>query len=229
MADVGQQSLEDYSVFWDEHGFLPLPGAYRVQEVDRVWDVVTQVWNDKTSSVVVDNLSSGRRSRITDLSAKERRQSFKINDLYLTSDETRRVCLQREIVTVLTSLLGEPPVLCNTLNPEKSSQQSAHVDALYMTPRTPNHLAATWIALEDCDPQAGPLFYYPGIHKIPVYSFSNGEYHYIADEMDAWNTYIEGELASRGLRKEYFYPKKGDAFIWHANLVHGGGKSRIPS
>jgi ectoine hydroxylase-related dioxygenase (phytanoyl-CoA dioxygenase family) len=215
--------VDQYAAFWSEHGFLALPGAYSAAEVEQVCEVYARAWNDKASSVVVDNLSTGRRSRISDLSAKEREQSFKVNDLYLCFDEIRGICLKKEIVEVLTSLLGEPPVLCNTLNLEKSSQQGSHVDALYMTPRTPNHLAATWIALEDCDRQAGPLFYYPGSHKIPLYTFSTGKYHAVSAEMDAWTAYIEREIASRGLKREYFYPKKGDAFIWHANLVHGGG------
>lgn len=224
MAAVSQRSLDDSLGFREEHGFLVLPGAYSDVEIAQVGDVVARAWNDNTSHVVVDNLSSGRRSRIADLSAEERTHSFKINDLYLISEDIRKICLKEEVVAVLTSLLGEPPVLCNTLNLEKSSQQAGHVDALYMTPRTPNHLAATWIALEDCSPQAGPLFYYPGSHKIPLYTFSNGSYHAISEEMDAWSAYIEAEIASRGLKKEYFYPKKGDAFIWHANLVHGGGR-----
>lgn len=224
MGGLTTRSLGESLAFWEEHGYLVLPSAYSPAEIARVEDLVAREWGDTTSRAVVDNLSSGRRSRIADLSPEERTHSFKINDLYLISEEIRKVCLKGEIVTVLTSLLGEAPVLCNTLNLEKSSQQSAHVDALYMTPHTPNHLAAVWIALEDCHPQAGPLFYYPGSHKIPLYAFSNGSYHSIAEEMDAWSAYIEAEIASRGLKKEYFYPKKGDAFIWHANLVHGGGR-----
>jgi hypothetical protein len=42
--------------------------------------------------------------------------------------------------------------------------------------------------------------------------------------MHAWSEYIESQIASRNLPKTHFYPKKGDAFIWHANLVHGGGQ-----
>lgn len=219
-----ESSWSEAQAFWEANGYLVLPGAYSSGEIAQVRDVVARVWNNHKSDVVVDNLQSGRRSRIADLSAVERSQSFKTNDLYLDFDEIRRVCLKKDIVAVLASLLGDEPVLCNTLNLEKSSQQPSHIDSLYMTPLTPNHLAATWIALEDCDPKAGPLFYYPGSHKIPLYTFSNGQYHYVANELDAWSGYIDREISSRGLKKEYFYPKKGDAFIWHANLVHGGGE-----
>jgi ectoine hydroxylase-related dioxygenase (phytanoyl-CoA dioxygenase family) len=29
-------------------------------------------------------------------------------------------------------------------------------------------------------------------------------------------------IAKNGLQPKVFLPKKGDVFIWHANLVHGG-------
>lgn len=229
MAVTREQPVKDYPASWQEQGFLTLPAFYGADEVARVDNVVKRVWTNKTSSVVVDNLISRRRSRVADLSDEERRQPFKVNDLFLDFEEIRRISLKEEMVRILTSLLGEPPVLVNTLNLEKSSQQAAHVDALYMTPHTPNHLVATWIALEDGHPDAGPLFYYPGSHKIPLYTFSNGSYHALSEEMRAWSEYIESQIASRNLPKTYFHPRKGDAFIWHANLVHGGGQITNPT
>jgi phytanoyl-CoA hydroxylase len=42
--------------------------------------------------------------------------------------------------------------------------------------------------------------------------------------MPAFDEYYEGELNRRGLKPEGFCPKKGDLFVWHAQLYHGGGR-----
>jgi ectoine hydroxylase-related dioxygenase (phytanoyl-CoA dioxygenase family) len=42
--------------------------------------------------------------------------------------------------------------------------------------------------------------------------------------MPAFYSYYEPEVAQRGLKAEEFCPKKGDLFIWHAQLYHGGGR-----
>jgi hypothetical protein len=31
------------------------------------------------------------------------------------------------------------------------------------------------------------------------------------------------QVKAKGLKKQAFAPKKGQALIWHANLIHGGG------
>ena len=120
------------------------------------------------------------------------------------------------------------PVLCNTLNLMKGSSQSIHIDSLFMTPQTPRHLIATWIALEDVDPTAGPLVYYPGSHQIPLYRFRDGSHHATGEEMPDWSRYIESEIERRGLEKKTFLAEKGDVFIWHSDLAHGGGTIQDP-
>jgi len=83
-------------------------------------------------------------------------------------------------------------------------------------------MAASWIALEDVDKDAGPLRYYPGSHKIPPYRFKSGRYNLNLAEHAECYQYIDGELASRNLEPVEFSAKKGDVFIWHAHLLHGG-------
>jgi ectoine hydroxylase-related dioxygenase (phytanoyl-CoA dioxygenase family) len=111
----------------------------------------------------------------------------------------------------------------------KGSGQDPHVDSLYMTRRTPLHLIAIWVALEDSHPDSGPLDYIPGRHKLAPYRFSDGGFHGIDAEMPDWRAAMDQAAAQAGLERHVFLAKKGDVFIWHAHLLHGGSPIRDPA
>lgn len=208
---------------WERDGYLALPGFFTAEQIDRLNALTDDLYRSPPDWLVVDSNATGRRGRLAEFSADERAaRRFKLNDLYLERTEVRDLALDPRVRAVLGGLLGEPAVLCNSLSFEKGSEQGAHIDSLYMTPRTPGMLAATWIALEDAHPDAGQLFYYPGSHTIPLYTFSDGTHHAIMPELPQWHSYIGEQMAARGLTRETFPAKKGDLFIWSANLVHGG-------
>jgi hypothetical protein len=208
--------------FWGENGFLILPGFFSSDEVDGVLDAHEKTWMESPAHIVVDDLDTGRRARITELSAVERRHRFKVNDLYLTETAVRQAALSERMGIVLEELLGDEPAICNTLNFTKGSQQADHIDTLYMTPPDEHGLIATWMALEDALEGSGPLRYYPGSHSIPPYRFSNGKLHTIPEEMALWSDHMADQVERYGLEEEVFYAKKGDLFIWSAFLLHGG-------
>jgi len=52
--------------------------------------------------------------------------------------------------------------------------------------------------------------------------FSDGSYHEIANETQLWQEYMAKRVADAGLEKRIFKARKGDAFVWHAHLLHGG-------
>jgi ectoine hydroxylase-related dioxygenase (phytanoyl-CoA dioxygenase family) len=212
---------------WETNGFLILPGFFRPDQVAAIDAAEAQAWAKRHPEVVVDDLATHQRRKLCRVSEADRREHiFKVNDLYLCSAALRDVAMHPRLAAILRRLLQDPPVLCNTLSFTKGSQQPEHMDSLYMTPRTPGHLAATWIALEDCHPDSGPLFYYPGSHRIPLYRFSDGSYHEVDGEVERWRAYVQGKMAEAGMRREHFAAKRGDVFIWHANLIHGGSAIR---
>lgn len=215
---------------WEDHGFLALPKFYSDAELDAAQGAIDQIWAVKAPRIVVDDLVTGQRSRLMDVEEQRRREHrFKVNDLYLECEEIRRLALNERIEPILHELLGHAPVVCNSLNFQQGSGQPDHVDSLYMTPRSPWHLIAIWVALEDCHMDAGPLRYYPGSHKIPQYVFSNGSNHVVDEEMDDWNRYMQEHVQTRGLKPEVFAARRGDVFIWSAYLLHGGSPIKDPS
>lgn len=208
--------------FWDENGYLVLPAFFSHAEVDRVNKLHKRLWKESPNNVVVDDIDTNRRCYMSALSKKEKKHRCKVNDLYLNYEEVRSLSLNEQLVEILDGLLPDAPVLCNSLSLDYGTQQFLHVDSLYMTPLSDCHLTATWIALEDCHPDAGPLCYVPGSHKIPIYRFSTGSAHVVNEEFSSWQEYVQNKIKEWGLKEEIFLPKKGDVFIWHSQLLHGG-------
>ena len=209
---------------WNENGFLVLPGFCTDEELAAVDAAVDTAWDERPADVVVDDLDTNRRSRICDVSEVERSHRFKVNDLYLRDPAVREVVLSDRLGMALAELLHDVPVVCNTLNFGHGSAQADHLDTLYMTPRSQTGLVATWIALEDTDERAGPLRYYPGSNHIEPYHFETGSMHVHLPEMDRWSEYMAREVSAHGLAETTFAARRGDVFIWHALLLHGGSE-----
>ena len=219
----------EYQESFARQGFAVLPGFFNDETIDKALKQVEAVKREQLFDTVVDLLDTGERTvlgLLTPDDVKTRR--MKINDLHLNLGDVRALALAENIVPVLNKLLDSTPVLCNSLYFEKGSSQPMHVDSLFMTPRTPKHLIATWVALEDTHADAGPLEYYPESHLIEPMKFSSGDYHFIQDEMPQWSNYMDDSVKQARLEKVSFSAKKGDVFIWHANLLHGGGPIHNP-
>jgi len=139
----------------------------------------------------------------------------------------KRIANDQSLKRILSFLLDREIVAFQTINFLEGSQQRAHSDSIHMTTYPLGYLIAAWVALEDVQHENGPLFYYPGSHKLPFLLNSDynkgetlltlGKKNY-SDYEDLLDEVIE---SSQFERKE-FHAKKGDVLIWHANLVHGG-------
>jgi hypothetical protein len=206
---------------WDEEGWLHLRSFFARDQIDSINATVDELWSRRPGSVTVDDLDTGRRCRMSELERADRSHRVKLNDLYLRSETLRDVLLSPRLVDLLADLLGDPPVLCNSLNLERSSEQDNHVDAIYMMPRTPGKLVAIWIALEQIDMTAGPLRLYPKSHLIPPYVFRHGGRYAVPEEMEQWSGWIHDAARQRGLQPLSVPASAGDLIIWHGDLLHG--------
>ena len=137
----------------------------------------------------------------------------------------------RELVGLL---LGHEAALFQSINFLTGSQQRTHSDSIHMSTFPLGGMAAAWVALEDITPGNGPLHYYPGSHRLPYYL--NADYQ---NEGTRWliggknyaeyERFIADRVAELGLQKQVFLARKGDVFLWHANLLHGGEPHRDPA
>jgi phytanoyl-CoA hydroxylase len=210
---------------FNRDGFLLLEGFFAAEQVDRAVAAMGSLLDERPREVFVEDLTTGGRTFWVGDNRRDARH-FRFSDLYLMSEELRELALDPGLDSVIEGVLGEPPALCSSLNLVKGGSRTIHIDSLYLTPRTPHKLAAAWIAFEDVHPDAGPLVYFPGSHRIPLYRFNDGSHHANPEEEADWFDYIDVQLRLRGLRERRFMAKKGDVLILHADLVHGGSQIR---
>ncbi len=88
-------------------------------------------------------------------------------------------------------------------------------------------MAGIWVALEDIDRDNGPLVYYPGSHKLPFYTMQDlglepGYKNYPLYEQRISELVEEHVTLSRNTA----WSTRGEAIIWHANLLHGGARTK---
>ncbi|MBC7828686.1 MAG: phytanoyl-CoA dioxygenase family protein [Chitinophagaceae bacterium] len=128
---------------------------------------------------------------------------------------------------ILGFILDKEVVAFQTINFLQGSQQRAHSDSIHMTTYPLGYLIAAWVALEDVNADNGPLFYYPGSHKLPYLlnsDFNEGETFLTLGKKDysEYEDVLDELVTQHGFQQREFHACKGDVFIWHANLVHGG-------
>ncbi len=219
----------EQKAFWLANGFLTLPGFYSHEQIDALDAVTDWIWQEKPTSLTVDHNVTLERKRFCDIPGSRDGNRLKLNDIYLMSETMRRTILDARLTPILAGVLDDDPVLINTLTIDLGTTQGPHVDSLFMTPPSDDALIATWTALEDVAVDAGPLFYYPGSHLLEPYRFSSGLQHIVDGEFNEWNDAIHSGMQARNIERQLFLAKKGDVFIWHARLVHGGSEIYNPA
>lgn len=155
-------------------------------------------------------------------------QPPRFHNAFQVSDDVAAVATNETLLTLLSKLYGRRAFPFQTLNFERGSQQHFHTDAVHFHSWPEGFMCGVWVALEDVTARNGPLCYYPGSHKWANYS--NG--HITALRSDLGKPASQGiylklwkELvAAHRCKKEIFLPKRGQALIWSACLLHGGEK-----
>lgn len=215
---------------WRQRGYVVIEDFYANEEIDKLNEYIEKMWISRQNlnwPITIDEYIGTNRERrrlFVEASEAVRERPYKINDLYLVSETIRKIVLSKRLADVLSGLLyAGSPMICSSLYFEKGSQQEKHFDTFFMPPLLKNRMLATWIALEDVTEPSGPLDYYPGSHNIEPWVFSDGRYNLLRNERADCYNYIDSELERRSIKKERFLAKKGDLFIWHPQLLHGGG------
>jgi hypothetical protein len=150
----------------------------------------------------------------------------RIEGAWRDSAAVRRLAVNAGVIDLLSRLFGRPAFPFQTLNFPVGTQQHAHTDSVHFSSMPERFMCGVWIALEDIHPDAGPLLYYPGSHRLPV--FTNEHIGFAAHKAfetptqavyeSMWDDLVEAE----DLKPALFAPKRGQAVIWLANLLHGG-------
>jgi ectoine hydroxylase len=88
-------------------------------------------------------------------------------NLHQESPTAARVLRDPALTQMLSSLLGARALFLQSIYFNRGSQQQSHTDYMYMGTDPALQLCGIWLACEDVTPDAGPLFYYSGSHRLP--------------------------------------------------------------
>ncbi len=191
---------------WPQNGYAILPNFYTKEECDTINNEVELLLATKTAKQRFDE-----------------RIIFAIHQ----SEKVYALSSKPLLLNFLHFILGKEVKLFQSLNFTHGSNQRAHSDTIHMTTHPLGYMIAAWIALEDIDAESGPLFYYPGSQKLPYVlneDYDHGGNFFMLGK-NAYSKYedaIEQVIQNNQLKKEIFLAKKGDVFVWHANILHGG-------
>jgi len=159
--------------------------------------------------------------------------SLRVQDAWTTNEDVKRIACNAHIIALLSRLYGRQAWPFQTLNFPVGTQQHFHTDSIHFSSSPERFMCGVWVAMEDIDETNGPLMYFPGSHRWPIYT--NEHIGKCVAELDGTPTQAIYEamwrdlVEAHGVQPEYFHAKKGQALIWAANLMHGGTKQLDPA
>jgi phytanoyl-CoA hydroxylase len=192
---------------------------------------------DEFACFIDDSISNGNDELIIQspgetegnrrLSKPEIIKNQRIVDSYMVNDLAKKILLIEEVSQFLGSCFEEAPLLFQSLSFIKGSNQGMHQDTAYVVTNQPMKLIASWIALEDINPGSGELEFYPQSHRYEEFLFSGKHKHFSSDrdgdqEHQRFTSHLRQQIQNSGKTSQTFLAKKGDVFLWHADLYHGG-------
>lgn len=146
----------------------------------------------------------------------------RVQDAWKWVDESRQLAVNPRVKQALGELVGRKALPFQTLNFPIGTSQYPHSDTLHFSTIPEGYMAGVWVALEDIDEDNGPLIYYPGSHKLPYYSMQDLGLEPGYDNYHRYEQKIQELIAEQEFDSELGVVRKGEALIWHANLLHGG-------
>jgi len=206
-----------------DHGYLQV-SLGRDEEFWTGLDAdIERLWERRPPDLAVSE-QQGEPTSFRDYEGPVRPVGYRIPDLHGHSARALRLYLDKTLFYWMELIFDQPAIAFQSLYFEYGSEQGLHRDPMFVLATPPSHLLAAWIALEDVAADAGPLSYVPGSHRFPWIEFQDGEVHKPVmtspERETAWLEFRDRIAREHGV--ESFTCKRGDVFVWHAGLMHGG-------
>ena len=146
-------------------------------------------------------------------------------DLWRREPAVRRLAADAGVLDLLSAVYGRRAAPFQTLNFPVGTEQPPHADTFFFSTDPAGFMCGVWIALEDITEAQGALVYYPGSQHLPAIEGLD-----LAGRggADAYSGLIAELLDGANLTPRRAVLKKGEAVIWAAGLVHGGGAITAP-
>jgi hypothetical protein len=158
---------------------------------------------------------------------------LRVQDAWKFDEDVKQIAANQQILQLLSKLYGRRAFPFQTLNFPVGTQQSLHSDSIHFSSIPERFMCGVWLAFEDVSPEAGPLAYLPGSHRWPILSNAmigrRGSDNRGLPAQDPFDEPWAALVEASDLQREHFLPRKGQALIWAANLLHGGAKQIDPT
>ncbi|HUM53009.1 MAG TPA: phytanoyl-CoA dioxygenase family protein [Chitinophagales bacterium] len=200
-------TIEKQILKWNKNGFL----------------ILENFLDGETSDAINQEIDSLLEKKEVDFNYTNR----KIFNAYQQSYTIRKVIKEKRLLDILNFILDKKVLPFQTINFLKGSEQQAHSDSIHMSTFPNGYLIAAWFALEDITIEQGPLSYFPGSQQLPYltnadYENTSNNWLLDGDANKKYEAKVKQVIAENNFEKKIFLAKKGDVFVWHANLMHGG-------
>ena len=174
----------------------------------------------------VNTLSSSEAKEIKDEIEKIEKywpgalEGINRNYIHLISPIFNKVCLNKNILDAVESIIGKNILICGTTlfikNPNEKGFVSFHQDAKYIG-LEPHNWVTVWLAVTDANEHNGCMRMLPGSHKENLKTHEQ--------KFDENNLLTRGQtIANVPLDKtEPIILKAGQASLHHPLIVHGSG------
>ena len=155
---------------------------------------------------------------------RSRTQGLRIQDAWNFDEDVRAIAANARVLALLSRLYGRQAWPFQTLSFPVGTEQHYHSDALHFNSVPERFMCGVWVAFEDVDPSCGPLLYYPGSHRWPIYGNEVLGTRVPSPHpgQGLYEPLWEALVRVHGVQPQRFLPRKGQALIWNANLLHGG-------
>jgi hypothetical protein len=152
---------------------------------------------------------------------------LRVQDAWTISANVKGIATNATVTNTLSAVYGRRAFPFQTLNFMVGSQQHFHTDSVHFSSVPERFMCGVWVALEDIDADNGPLVYYPGSHRWPIFTNEHigvpaapatSPYEHYDEFVALWKALV----GAAKTEPDRFFARKGQSLIWAANLLHGG-------
>ena len=230
---------------WAQYGYILARDLVPNEDVDGMMSDLDNVWTTDIpfDNLIIDDLrvkpddppGVSHRTLVTlDRPTRERLRRecrWRIHEFISQSKNARRIFDSSEVARICSLILGRQANPSYTINFAFGSTQDLHQDTAVFSVFPMNYIIGAWLACEDIHPDSGPLVYYPESHKEKLFTgFVDYPFTQLKNcdpkTTEAYYRYLE-QISQRYERKT-FIARKGEWFLWHGMMIHGGDAIRNP-
>jgi len=214
------QNLEDEKNMFFDQGFV----TFNINDVNLI---------DSVNADVDRLIKSG--SYKTNSAIYSYNEHPRIVESYKFSESCKKLALHTAVTNRLKFFYNFNPKAFSTINFLHSTQQPLHSDYVHFGTLPHRMLVGAWIALEDINPDSGPLQIVPMSHKLELFDYEDisaekpKNLNAVKTNYSQYEEYVTKIIKENNLKAITPTMRKGDCLLWEANMLHGSPMCNNPN